>query len=97
MAEIKEKKGLMAAQNNEDTQGDPVQRLRSQIFNQDPDKDTGPLNLSRGMNAVAKALIKYGVSEMGSPGEILGAKQFEIKDYENQLELAEKLITSVPS
>ena len=92
MAEIKEKKGLMAAQNNEDTQGDPVQRLRSQIFNQDPDKDTGPLNLSRGMNAVAKALIKYGVSEMGSPGEIIGAKQFEIKDYENQLELAEKFL-----
>ena len=92
MAEIKEKKGLMAAQNNEDTQGDPVQRLRSQIFNQDPDKDTGPLNLSRGMNAVAKALIKYGVTKIGSPGEQIGAMEFEQKNYEDQLELAEKFL-----
>lgn len=92
MAEIKKQNGLMAPENNEDTQGDPVQRLRSQIFNQDPDKDTGPLNLSRGMNAIVKAFAKYGISEMGSPGEIIGAKQFEVKDYENQLELAEKLI-----
>lgn len=92
MAEIKEKKGLMAAQNNEDTQGDPVQRLRSQIFNQDPDKDTGPLNLSRGMNAVAKALIKYGVTKIGSPGEQIGAMKFEQKNYEDQLELAEKFL-----
>ena len=92
MAEIKEKKGLMAAQNNEDTQEDPVQRLRSQVFNQDPDKDTGPLNLSRGMNAVAKALIKYGVTKIGSPGEQIGAMKFEQKNYEDQLELAEKFL-----
>tara|TARA_Y100000816_G_C26105398_1_gene587196 strand:- start:1207 stop:2847 length:1641 start_codon:yes stop_codon:yes gene_type:complete len=92
MAEIKEKKGLMAAQNNEDTQGDPVQRLRSQVFNQDPDKDTGPLNLSRGMNAVAKALIKYGVTKIGSPGEQIGAMEFVQKNYEDQLELAEKFL-----
>ena len=92
MAEIKEKKGLMAAQNNEDTQGDPVQRLRSQIFNQDPDKDTGPLNLSRGMNAVAKALVKYGVTKIGSPGEQIGAMEFVQKNYEDQLELAEKFL-----
>ena len=92
MAEIKEKKGLMAAQNNEDTQEDPVQRLRSQVFNQDPDKDTGPLNLSRGMNAVAKALIKYGVTKIGSPGEQIGAMEFVQKNYEDQLELAEKFL-----
>ena len=92
MAEIKEKKVFMYSQYNEDTQGDPVQRLRSQIFNQDPDKDTGPLNLSRGMNAVAKALIKYGVTKIGSPGEQIGAMEFVQKNYEDQLELAEKFL-----
>jgi len=92
MAEIKKQNGLMAPENNEDTQGDPVQRLRSQIFNQDPDKDTGPLNLSRGMNAIVKAFAKYGMTMVGSPGEQIGAMKFEQKDYENQLELAEKLI-----